>query len=466
MKKIIAITGFFGMFLSLVGSASAAYFNAAPLSQCQAHITRTLQIGSENNDVVVLQQLLVNAGFLDTNPNGYFGYQTKQAVRSFQANNGISPTGIVGPSTRDAVNESLCDTDLVDNTSYTSYNDNGYGYNGYGSGVTYVGNNDPFVRVITPPTSVPTVYTTPYNTDTVANLTVVQATTPLYTDTSYTSVTPSIASSFSPNQVQSTGIVYNPSTGYSYGIVPQSGSVTVSSPVVNSVYNEGDTVNVVWGSNNLVVSQYTVLLESTTVGQSRVVAVTSGNSYSFVLTKELLDSVCAGTCNSYGQGQSSFRVVVSTPTTDIAGNTSTLRAAVAPITINRPFGFTGIVNLSASQTPVNSGQIFKLYINVPTSSSWNYGMYGNGYMNGNYSLKIHALCPASVAVSIAGTPCGQDFVVPFAATQAQQEIPTTITNTSWYKQDVIYEIVVSNLNGQVVGSARTTVTVNALPFNW
>ncbi len=463
MKKIIAIAGFLGIFVSMAGQVSAGYFNAAPLSQCQTQITRTLQVGAENNDVVVLQQLLANAGFLNTNPNGYFGYQTKQAVRAFQAKNGISPTGIVGPATRDAINERLCDTDLVDNT-YMSTSYDAYGYNSgyaYTNGVTYVGNNDPFVKVISPVVTSPVVYNTPYNTNTVSGVVISgsngQVVTPTYSGTSYS---PAISSAFSPSQVQSTGIVYNPSVGYSYGIVPTSGSVTVTSPVANATYKEGDTINLNWSSNNLVVSQYSILLESTTAGQSKVVGITPGNSYSFVLIKELLDSVCAGSCSGYNQAQASFRVVVSTPTTDIAGNTSTLRAAVAPITINRPFSYTGTVTLSSSKTPVNSGEVFKLYVNVPTASAWNSTVYGT------YSLSVRAICPASVTVTIAGTACGQTFSAPFTQSQSQIEIPTIITNTSWYKQDVIYQVTLVNVNGQAFGTSQTTVTVNAQPFSW
>ena len=435
MKKIIAIVGFFGFFAAQTTLASAAYFNTTPLPRCETNITKTLQIGSENNDVIILQRLLVNAGYLSTHPNGYFGRQTASAVRMFQRDNEIAATGIVGASTRNAVNERLCDTSLVDN-NHGYYQDSNYP-----TGVTYVTQNDPFVTVISPTVISPSVYATPQNV-----------------------VTPSTtigASSFvvpqGPSQIASTGIVYNPSTGYTYGIVPQSGSVTVGSPVANNVYQEGDTVYVAWTTNNIQTAPYSILLESSITGQSKLVAVVGGTSYSFVLTKELLDSVCSGICNNNQQG--SFRVVVTMPTTDIAGITSTLRAAIAPITIKRPLSL-GLITITSSKTPLSSGEIFKLYVNVPTVTG------GTNTSIANYSVRIKSICPPSVSASIAGVPCGQEFILPTVITATQQEIPAMITNVTWYKQDVTFQINVVNLLGQTIGTAETKVTANAAPFSW
>lgn len=446
MKKIIAIAGFFSIFASAVTSVSAGYFNTAPAFRCETQITQTLQMGTESVQVHIVQLMLVNAGFLHTTPNGYFGYQTQNAVRNFQANNGISPTGIVGPATRNAINERLCDTDLLDN-SYQSSN-NSYGYS---DGITYVADIDPFVRVISPNVVPPVVYNTPQNINLSSSVIV-------SSNASYATpiITPTLSSQ-TISQIQSTNIIYSPSIGYTYGITPQSGSITVSSPVANTVYNEGDVVYVNWGTNNLTASTYSILLESTISGQSRTVATVSGNSYSFTLTKELLDTVCGGICDNNQQG--SFKIVVSTPTTDIAGITSNLKAAVAPITIRRPYTL-GQLNVSASKTPVSSGEIFRLYINVPVSS------VGNGYQYGSYSLRVRAICPNGVQVSIAGTPCGQEFSMPVTSSYQQQEVPAIITNTSWYKQDVTFVVTAVNPSGQAIGTKETNVSVNAQPFSW
>ena len=162
MKKIIAITGVFGLFASQAIISSAAYFNTQPIVQCQTQITNTLSIGSENNDVYVLQGVLVSAGFLHAMPNGYFGHQTQSALESFQMNNSLRANGVVGEATRNAINERLCDSDLIDNSvSYNQYGDYSQNQYGYSNSITYVENTDPFVRVITPTETTPVIYATP-----------------------------------------------------------------------------------------------------------------------------------------------------------------------------------------------------------------------------------------------------------------------------------------------------------------
>jgi len=452
MKKIIAIVGFLGLFTAGTQMSLAGYFNSSPIIRCETQITKTLQRGSENNDVYVLQRMLVNAGFLNAAPNGYFGYQTAAAVRSFQRNNGILVTGTVGEITRNAVNERLCDTDLLDNSySYINY--------GYASGITYVGQTDPYVnvQVISPEVSNPVVYATPQNLGSASTIATTYTTGSSFVPSSASSVaTPNLSSSYLTSQVVSTGIVYNPSSGYTYGIIPRSGSITVSSPLVNSVYKEGDTVHVQWTTNNLQTSTYSIILESSITGQSKTVAIVGGTSHSFVLTKELLDAVCVGTCNNNQQG--SFKIIVSTPTTDIAGTTSNLRAAIAPITVKRPFA-PGRLMLTVSKTPVSSGEIFRLYVNAPTNSFEN-------YRDASYTLRIKSTCPSSVSVSLAGASCGQEIVIPFNTARLDQGIPVTITNPTWYTQDVSFQIALFNAAGQAVANAEAKVTVNSAPFSW
>lgn len=438
MKKIIAIIGFFGVFASQAMISSAAYFNTTPLVQCDSQITRTLQIGVEGNEVLVLQAVLFSSQYLNVTPNGYFGYQTQSAVRAFQRDNGIPMTGVVGPMTRDALNEAFC--------------------GGSTSGITYVNETpfsgspvEPIVRVISPNTQEPVVYATPQNIqEPIITSPYVVASGP----NSYNN--PINLSHGDGNGILGTNIVYNPSSGYTFGIIPQTGSVTVTSPVANTTYNEGDTVLVNFGTNNIRSSTFSVLLENTVTGQNKVVGVISTNSYSFTLTKELLDAVCSGSCAAQ---QGSYRIVVSTPTVDIAGITSTLRATVSPITINRPYA-PSHVSISSSKTPVNSDEVFKLYVNLPAS------LPGYNAYPSSYKIAIHAVCPSGVTVSIAGIPCGQDFAAPFTAPSYQQEIPAVVTNTTWYRQDVIFQLTVTNLNGQVIGTGETKVTTNAKAFNW
>lgn len=446
IKWGLMVLGFFGIFAA---TANAAYFDYAPAPKCDVSINRTLSVGDEGVDVSVLQDFLNRVGFLSVVPNGHYGPATTAAVRAFQSHNYIPATGTVGVITRNAINERMCDVDLS-TTSYSS----SYDY-GYSSGVTYVEAYDPFVRVVTPSNVSSTVYSNPGSV----------AATPSYTTTPAVAGTPSIPNYAPATTVGgATNIVYSPSLGYTYGITPASGSLTITSPLANAVYRAGDTVTMTWATSNLSANGYTILLENTSTNQSTAVTSTTGNSVSFVLTQELLDKVCGGACNSYPYGtniyQGSFRFVVTTPYRDMAGNVTTFRAAVAPITINIPYSNFGTVAITASKSPVANGDIFKLYVNIPTGASWNSTLYGQ------YSFKIRATCPSGVTVSIAGVQCGSDFVIPFAPTYFQSEIPASITNSSWFKQDVTFTLTVTNLAGQVIGSSQTTVQASAAPFSW
>lgn len=461
MKKIIAIIGFVAV--SAFSTASAAYFNNTPVVRCDVEITKTLQVGSRGNEVYTLQNLLARAGYLQATPNGNFGPATKQAVRSFQYDNSIQASGIVGEVTRNAINERLCDTDV------NAYGDS-YNYYGYNTGTTYVDAYDPYARVIAPAPQQPVVYQTPQNN--VQPVSHVYSTydiqlsdmnivlnnpTPLPTVATVATV-PAYNLSTLSNQIAGTNIIYSPYVGYTYGITPQPGTLTVTSPSPKSIFNEGDTVNVQWSTNNISASTYQVFIENTTGGQAKLVAVSNTNNASFVLTKENLDAVCSGDCATYQKD--SYRIVISTPLTDIAGQTSTFKATVYPITIIRPFAGAGSVSLTSSRSPINSGEGFKLYVNIPTGASWNANLFGQ------YSFKIHALCPSNVQVSIAGVQCGNDFALPFTPSALQQEIPVMITNSTWFRQDVQFEMVVTNVLGQVIGRTTTSVTVNGLPFSW
>jgi peptidoglycan hydrolase-like protein with peptidoglycan-binding domain len=59
-----------------------------------------LSFGDRGEDVRVLQEQLIQAGYLEGEPNGYFGSYTTAAVRRFQGENYLSASGIAGPTTR------------------------------------------------------------------------------------------------------------------------------------------------------------------------------------------------------------------------------------------------------------------------------------------------------------------------------------------------------------------------------
>lgn len=68
--------------------------------------THFLSLGSVDSEVRPLQELLKCLGYFPSNvaPSGYFGPITEDAVKKFQAANGIDPVGYVGPATREALN--------------------------------------------------------------------------------------------------------------------------------------------------------------------------------------------------------------------------------------------------------------------------------------------------------------------------------------------------------------------------
>ena len=450
---VIAIMGLLGV----PAVSFAGIFNNYSNYGCGAQITRTLQVGDENSDVYTLQDFLSQRGYLYATPNGYFGPATYSAVMSFQRDNGIYTIGTVGQTTLDAVNSNICgngsysygsNTYGVNNTYNASYNGSNYGYS---SGTTYVNTYDPYVKNITSTVVTNSVANPSYSYGTTnSNYSTYN---PVTTNTVVTPATTNASFTYGTN------IVYSPNLGYTYGLIPQPGTLNITSPGTDSHYNEGDSVNISWTTSNINASQYQILLENSS-GQSKFIITTSSNSATFVLTKDILDYLCTGSCaDNYSQG--SYKIVVATPLTDIAGNTSMFRAAVSPIFIKRPYTFYGNVNITSSKNPVSSGEVFKLYINVPSSRYYDASIYGQ------YSLRIHAVCPiANVQVTVAGIPCGQEFSMPFTLNSAQQEIPAMITNSTYYKQDVVFIANITNPLGQVVGTAQTTVTGNAMPIAW
>ncbi len=70
------------------------------------NFTLSLRLGSTGADVTALQQVLIDAGFLNiTTPTGYYGSLTFAAVKKYQAAHGVDQVGIVGPQTRAQLNK-------------------------------------------------------------------------------------------------------------------------------------------------------------------------------------------------------------------------------------------------------------------------------------------------------------------------------------------------------------------------
>ncbi len=68
---------------------------------------RTIQMGSAGAEVLALQKILIDRGYLPNHgvKTGTFGPQTREALKKFQAAAGLPTTGIAGPQTRAVLNK-------------------------------------------------------------------------------------------------------------------------------------------------------------------------------------------------------------------------------------------------------------------------------------------------------------------------------------------------------------------------
>lgn len=93
------------MTLSIMGVVSLFMFSLAYTASA-ATLYRQLELGMRGDDVSALQTFLArdNTIYPQGLVTGYFGSLTKSAVSNFQARNGISTVGRVGPITMAAIN--------------------------------------------------------------------------------------------------------------------------------------------------------------------------------------------------------------------------------------------------------------------------------------------------------------------------------------------------------------------------
>jgi len=65
------------------------------------------KVGQSDPNVVALQNRLAKDGYFSGSATGYFGPVTKAAVKAYQTNHGLSPLGVVGPATRNLLNQGI-----------------------------------------------------------------------------------------------------------------------------------------------------------------------------------------------------------------------------------------------------------------------------------------------------------------------------------------------------------------------
>lgn len=82
-------------------------------------ITKNLFFGSRGEQVVTLQTVLIQQGYMTGHATGYFGIITFKAVKQFQKAHGINPTGYVGPLTRKVLMNMTAASPVSTNTAET-----------------------------------------------------------------------------------------------------------------------------------------------------------------------------------------------------------------------------------------------------------------------------------------------------------------------------------------------------------
>ena len=92
--------------VSLAQSTSPTDTDPNPSASCvsiQNNLRYRDRDSAKSGEVSTLQDFLQSKGYLNSEPTGYMGLLTFQAVKDYQKSKGISPTGYVGPSTRAAI---------------------------------------------------------------------------------------------------------------------------------------------------------------------------------------------------------------------------------------------------------------------------------------------------------------------------------------------------------------------------
>jgi len=117
MKKYIVFVLLFSTIIipSFVSAQATDVDPNGPVSSCvslQNNLRYKMRDANVNGEVSALQDFLQSQNYLAGEPTGYFGLLTFKAVKDFQKDNNISPTGYVGPATRAKIALMTCDGNM------------------------------------------------------------------------------------------------------------------------------------------------------------------------------------------------------------------------------------------------------------------------------------------------------------------------------------------------------------------
>lgn len=114
MKKKILIGALMFSFVFAGGAYAAEVImddgNGGDIITCaDLGITRTLKKGSRGVQVEILQEVLATSGYYDADTTAVFDTMTISAVKAMQTDLGLKADGVVGPKTRNAMEEMCSD---------------------------------------------------------------------------------------------------------------------------------------------------------------------------------------------------------------------------------------------------------------------------------------------------------------------------------------------------------------------
>lgn len=92
---------------------TASFAHAEKYPDFCEQFTREIYRGTIGEDVSQLQIVLKSEGFKNVPVSGFFGYETAQAIRKIQTDNGRYPFGKIGPDTYKLLKNLWCKPELV-----------------------------------------------------------------------------------------------------------------------------------------------------------------------------------------------------------------------------------------------------------------------------------------------------------------------------------------------------------------
>ncbi len=110
-KKLFVLLLAFAVITPSLSRAELADIDPLGNSAClalQNDLRYRMTDALSGGEVSALQDFLQSEGYLNAGPSGFFGLMTTGAVKKFQSDHGISPTGYVGPLTRAEIKAVAC----------------------------------------------------------------------------------------------------------------------------------------------------------------------------------------------------------------------------------------------------------------------------------------------------------------------------------------------------------------------